>query len=139
MGVHHTPKVGCFFNIIKIQLFGCFITRLVKKLQQCSLYEVIEDILPFVFNTKWPLRDIWLLSYKQNDFGCFSKALKFWIFYKNTPKLFCLYLSNQISLRGRFVFKTSSRISSITSYKDHWCSLFTSWDITATRMLHFGK
>ena len=29
-------------------------------------YEVIEDILPFVLNTKWPLSNIWLLRYKQN-------------------------------------------------------------------------
>ena len=45
------------------------------------------------------------------------------------PKLFCLYLSNEMSLRGRFVFKTNGRISSITSYKDHCCSFFTSWVI----------
>ena len=37
-------------------------------------------------------------------------------------KLFCLYLSNQISLTGRFVFKTNGKISSITSHKDHFCS-----------------
>ena len=37
------------------------------------IYEVIEDILPFVFDTKRPLRDIWLMSYKQNNFGCFWK------------------------------------------------------------------
>ena len=30
------------------------------------VYEVIEDILPFVLNTKWPLSNIWLLSYKKN-------------------------------------------------------------------------
>ena len=29
----------------------------------------------------------------------------------------------------RFVFKTNGRISSITSYKDHFCSFFTSWVI----------
>ena len=43
------------------------------------------------------------------------------------PKLFFLYLSYQISLRGRFVFKTNGRISSITSYKDYCCSFFTSY------------
>ena len=53
------------------------------------------------------------------------------------PKLFCLYLSNQISLRGRFVFKTNGRISSITSYKDHCCSFFTSWVIKQKTMLNF--
>ena len=61
------------------------------------------------------------------------------IFFLKRPKLFCLYLSNQISLRGRFVFKTNGRISSITSYKDHCCSFFTSWIDTATEMLNFIK
>ena len=79
------PKLGVFFKIVKIQLFDCFIAQLVKKLQQWSLYEVIEDILPFVLNTKRPLSDIWLVSYKQNSFGCFLKKWKFWIFFK-TPK-----------------------------------------------------
>ena len=55
--------------------------------------------------------------------------MKFWIFFRKHPKLFCLYLSNQISLRGCFVFKTISRISSITSYKDHCYSFFTGWVI----------
>ena len=59
---------------------------------------------------------------------CFRKIQKLNFFEKH-PKLFCLYLSNQISLRGRFVFKTNGRISSITSCKDHCCSIFTSWVI----------
>ena len=42
---------------VKIRLFCCFITQLVKELQQWSLYEVIEDI--------------WLLSNEQNSFGYF--------------------------------------------------------------------
>ena len=37
------------------------------------IYEVIEDILPFVLNTKRPLSDIWLLRYKEDSFGCFHK------------------------------------------------------------------
>ena len=65
------PKLGVFFKDVKIQLFDCFIAQLVKKLQQWSLYEVIEDILPFVLNTKRPLSDIWLLSYEQNSLGVF--------------------------------------------------------------------
>ena len=60
-------------------------------------------------------------------------------YFQKHPKVFCIYLSNQISLRGRFVFKTNGMISSITSYKDHCCSFFTSWDIKATMKLHFGK
>ena len=71
MGAYRTPKVGCFFKIVKTHHFCCFITQLVKKLQQWSLYEVIEDILLFVFNTKQPLSNIWLLSYRQYIFGCF--------------------------------------------------------------------
>ena len=36
-------------------------------LQQWSLYDVIEDILPFVLNTKRSLCDIWLLRYRFKD------------------------------------------------------------------------
>ena len=90
LGAHHTPKVGCFFKMFKIQHFCCFITPLVKKLQQWSLYEVIEETLPFVLNTERPLSDICLLSYKQNSFGCFYKKLKFCFFLKH-PKLFCFF------------------------------------------------
>ena len=59
-------------------------------------------------------------------------AKQFWVLsecFQKHPKLFCLYLSNQISLRGCFVFRTNGRISSITSYKDNFCSFFTSWVI----------
>ena len=35
------------------------------------LYKVVVDILPFVLNTKQPLSNILLLSYKQNSLGCF--------------------------------------------------------------------
>ena len=77
MGLYRTPKFGCLFKIFKIQLFLLLYYSACKKLQQWSLYEVIEDILPFVLNIKQPLSDIWLLSYKQNTFGCFLKKLKF--------------------------------------------------------------
>ena len=59
--------------------------QLVKKLQQWSLYEVIEDIMPFVLNTKRPLSVIWLLRYKQNTFGCFRKYSELQ-FVQKTPK-----------------------------------------------------
>ena len=84
-GVHCTPEVGCFFKMFKIQLFCCFITQLVKMLQQWSLYDVIEDILSFVLNTKRPLSDIWLLRYEQNSFGCFWKNSEC-NFFQKTPK-----------------------------------------------------
>ena len=76
-GAHRTPKIEYFYQSNEIQHFCCFIPKLVKMLQQWSLYEVIEDILPIVLNTKRPLSDIWLLSYKQNSFGCFSKKFDF--------------------------------------------------------------
>ena len=79
-GAHRTPKVGCFFKIFKIQLFSCFITQLIKKLQQWPLYEVKEDILPFVLNTKRPLSNIWLPSCEQNSFVCFLKNSEFQFF-----------------------------------------------------------
>ena len=99
LGVHRTPKVGCFFKTFKIQLFCCFITQLVKKLQQWSLYEVIEDILPFVLNTKRPLSDIWLLRYKQNSLGVFEKNSEFQFFQK-TPKT-VLLISQQPNIAQR--------------------------------------
>ena len=125
MGVYQTPQIGCFLLFPKHSILVAAISQLVKKLQQWSSDEVIEDILPFVLNTKRPLSDIWLLRYKQNNFGCFRKKLKFYFFRKH-PKLFCLYLSNQILLRGCFVFKTNGRTSSIISHKYHCCSFFTS-------------
>ena len=88
LGAHRTPEVGCFFKIFKIQLFCCLITQLVKKLQQWSLYEVIENILSFVLNTKRSLSDIWLVRYKQNSFGCFLKHSAFQILSKNTQNCF---------------------------------------------------
>ena len=82
------PKLGVFLKNVKMQLFCCFITQLVKKLHQWSLYEVINDILPLVLNTKRPLGDIWLLIYKQNKFGCFIKKIRILIFFKNTENCF---------------------------------------------------
>ena len=98
-GAHRTPEVGCFFKIVKIQLFDCFITQLVKKLQQWALYEVIEDILPFVLNTKRLLSVIWLLRYKQNSFGCFQKNSEF-PFFQKTPKT-VLFITDQPNIAQR--------------------------------------
>ena len=93
------PKLGVFSQIHEIQHFCCCLTWLVEKLQQWSLYEVIEDILPLVLNIKRPLNDIWLLSYEQNSLGCFLKKFKFWIFSK-TPKTIFL-ISQQPNIAQR--------------------------------------
>ena len=85
MGVYQTPKLGVFCYFPKYSILVAILSQLVKKLHQWSLYEVIEDILPFVLNTKPPLSDIWLLRYKQNRFGCFRKNSEFHFFHK-TPK-----------------------------------------------------
>ena len=45
------PKLGVFCYFPKYSILVAVISQLVKKLQQWSLYEVIEDILPFVLNT----------------------------------------------------------------------------------------
>ena len=82
------PKLGVFSYFPKYSFIVAFISQLVKKLQQWSLYEVIEDILPFVLNPKMPLSDIWLLRNKQNNFGCFKKKTEFQFFQKNT-QMFC--------------------------------------------------
>ena len=68
-----TNIILCAYFLIKYSILVAIISQLVIKLQQWSLHEVIENILPFVLNTKRPLSDIWLLSYKQNSFGCFLK------------------------------------------------------------------
>ena len=61
-----------------------------EKVGQMSLFfkKVIEDIMPFVLNTKWPLSDIWLLSYKQISFGCFLTIVRISILSKNTQNCF---------------------------------------------------
>jgi len=55
------PKMGVFSYFPKY------------KGQRWFLYEVIEDVMPFVLNTKRPLSDIWLLSCGRRSFGCFLK------------------------------------------------------------------
>ena len=69
----------------------------------------------------------------------FLKSFRISIFFKKHPKLFCLYISNQISLRGYFVFKTNKRISSMTSNIDYCCGCCVSLDIKATMKLYFGN
>ena len=66
-----TPKVGCFFKIVKILHFCYFITQLVNKLQHRSLYKVIEDVLPYVLNTCMQKSFAWFQ--KNADFPFFSK------------------------------------------------------------------
>ena len=65
----YAQKGAIFLLFSIIPHFLCSISRLVKKPQQFSLNEVIEDILPFLWNTKRPLRNILLLRYKQNSLG----------------------------------------------------------------------
>ena len=60
---------------------------------------MIEDVLPFVLNTKQPLHDIWLLRYKQNSFGCFWKKSEFQFFHK-TPKT-VLFITDQPNIAQR--------------------------------------
>ena len=57
-------QIGCFSQINEIQHLCCFITQLVKKLQQWSLYEVIEHILPFIWiqNGLWAIFGCWVIS-----------------------------------------------------------------------------
>ena len=99
MGVYQTPKIGCFCCFPKYSILVAVLSQLVKMLHQWSLYEVIENILPFVLNTKRPLSDIWLLRYKPNSFGCFPKKSQFYIFPK-TPK-FVLHITQQPNITQR--------------------------------------
>ena len=63
------------------------------------------------------------------QFWVFFEKIETLNFFRKHPKLFCLYLSSQILLRGHFVLETNSRTSSITSYKNNCCSFYTSWVI----------
>ena len=82
----------------------------------------------------YALKLSWLIQCKCNDW-CSAIVImkKKWNcdFSRKHPNLFCLYLSNQILLRGRFVFK-SPHIKTITV-------VFTSWGKMTTRMLYSGK
>ena len=71
----------------------------------------------------------WVIS--KTVLGVFRKNLTSEFLWKH-PKLFCLYLSNQILLRGRFVFKTNGRISSMTLYKDKTWSLESNSSLSKT-------
>ena len=71
------PQLGVFSEFKKINIFVSFVSQLVRMLRQWSLYEDIKDILPYDLNTKRVLSDIWLLSYKQNCFGCFCSEFQF--------------------------------------------------------------
>ena len=75
----------------------------------------------WIQNGLWAIFGYWVIS--KTILGVFEKNWNCDFPWK-CPKLFCLYLSNQIPLSGRFVFKTNSMISSITSCKDHYCSFF---------------
>ena len=98
-GVYQTPKLGVFCYFPKYSNLVAFLSQLVKKLQQWSLYEVIEDIMLIVLNIKRPLSDIWLLRYKQNSFGCFRKNSEF-RFFQKTPKT-VLFITDQPNIAQR--------------------------------------
>ena len=120
-GAHRTPKIGCF-----PPKFFCLVTQRVQKQGHWSLYEVIEDILPFVLNTKRSLSDIWPLSYKRNSFGCFLKKLKFWIFSKTPKNVFLISQQPNIKTAG---YPLSPHIK----YKDHCCNFFYELSNKATK------
>ena len=129
MGAYWTSKVGCFSNFSKYSVFCFFITQLLKKLQQWSLSEVIKDILPFVWNTKWPLSNIWLLRYKQNSFGCFWQKRKFWPFFENTQNCFA---HNSVTNYCSEAVLYSKR----TAGYSHCYSFFISWVMKQKKMLN---
>ena len=66
------PNLGVFSYYPKCNILIAVVSWLVDKLQLCSLCKMIEDILPFVFNTESPLTDVQLLRYEQNSSGCIS-------------------------------------------------------------------
>ena len=48
-----------------------------------------------VLNTKWPLSNIWLLSYERNSFGCFFEKFSILNFFENTQNCFPYILATK--------------------------------------------
>ena len=115
------PKLGVFSKFMKFNIFVALLTQLVKKLQQWSLYEVIEDILLFVLNTKRPLSDIWLQSYKQNSFGWFCEKNEVINLSENTQNCFA-YISATIYRSEAVLY--SKRMEGKMSHKTKSCHIY---------------
>ena len=126
------PKLGVFSKLSKYSFLIALLLSLSKSYSN-GLYMRWKRISCRSFwiqNGLWAIFGWWVINKKVWAF--FWKNGNSEFFWKH-PKLFCLYLSNQITLRGRFVFKTNCRISSFTSHKDHCCSFFTSWVIKQSK------
>ena len=119
-----------------MQLFDCFITQLVKKLQQLALYEMIEDILPIVLNTKRPLSDIWLPRYKQSSFGCFRKNSEF-RFFSKTPKTVLLITHQQNIAQRPFCIQNEMQDILYHFIEGPLLQLFYELSNKAAKMLNF--
>ena len=122
--------IQCLPNLWNLTFFS-FITQLIKS------YSNGVYMTPIVLNTKTASKQYLVAEFWTKQFLFF-----FWKnwnsrFFRKHSKLFWLYLNNQILIRGRSVFKTNSRISSITSYKDHCYIFFTSWVIKQQKKLYF--
>ena len=107
------PKLGVFQNVWNEAFLLLYYSACKRATAMVFKYGEIENISPFVLNTKRPLRDIWLLRYLVSNIINIWKTWKSVFFWKFT-KLFCLYLSNQISFKGRFVLKMNGRILQAT-------------------------
>ena len=79
---------------------------------------------------------ITVLSYKQNNFGCFLKELEFCFF--KTPKIGLLIFQKPNVAQRLFCIQNERHdILYDFIYKDHRCSLFMSWVIKQQRKLYF--
>ena len=78
---------------------------------------MIEDILPFVLNTKRPLSDIWLLSYEQNSLGVFeiNEILNF---FGNTENCFGYISRTKYRSEAVLYSKRTAGYPLITSYNE---------------------
>ena len=74
------------------------------KLLSLALLSSSLFLFYFVFKTKWPLRDIWIF---RKEFHHKWKQIENLYFSGNTQEHF----SNQLSLKGPFVFKTKGMMS----------------------------
>ena len=93
------------FNYFKNSTFLLIFTRLLKKLQPISLFQVIGNILPFLFYTKQPQSDISLIDFEKIENLYTVEFERIW----RAPKNFFRVLQNisrvlQVPISGTIQF-----------------------------------
>ena len=110
------PKLGVFSKYLKDSFLLLYYSAYKRATEVVFIWgDRGYPVVRFEYKTaseRYLVAKLWA-----KQFGVFFEKNLHSEFSRKHPKLFCIYLSNKISLRGRFVFKTNDRISSITSFK----------------------